>query len=140
MKRKWEELTTDLAPPRKRELTKTCRSTPLYHKIDHIGVQRAIAIYEDFTQRIRQLKEVVEDVEKRCDEIRREFEDMPTMCCEVYHDNSIYTGEVENGLRNGIGEYVYESSSVYCGYWANGIRNGMGVCTFPSGSMLFKLI
>jgi len=75
----------------------------------------------------------------------------------IFHDNSIYKGQWQDGQksghgqfrsvngatyvgswtvgqRHGKGEQEYEGSSIYKGWWSNGMCNGAGVYYLANGS------
>jgi hypothetical protein len=43
-----------------------------------------------------------------------------------YHNEDVFEGEFNNGLRNGIGEYRYKDGCTYKGTWARDKKNGEG--------------
>ena len=45
-----------------------------------------------------------------------------------------YTGDVENGVPNGLGFLIYPSGTKYVGSWKYGSFEGEGTQTFRSGS------
>ena len=48
--------------------------------------------------------------------------------------NPKYTGEVENGVPNGLGFLIYPNGGKYVGSWKNGKKDGQGTFTYYFGS------
>ena len=44
----------------------------------------------------------------------------------TWNDGSIYTGDIRNGKRDGVGKFAGSSKQIYEGGWHNGRRNGHG--------------
>ncbi len=51
----------------------------------------------------------------------------------TYQSGDVYEGEIENGIRNGIGTCVRANGDVYDGEWQNNKKNGKGKITFAEG-------
>lgn len=52
----------------------------------------------------------------------------------IITDDSIYTGDISNGLYNGNGKIEYTSGVAYNGNFVDGIKNGPGILIFPDGT------
>lgn len=49
-------------------------------------------------------------------------------------DDGTYTGQILNGLPDGVGTYMYHSGKIYQGSFSEGKYNGKGVCRYTDGS------
>ncbi|MDB3917728.1 cytoplasmic protein [bacterium] len=60
-----------------------------------------------------------------CDYVWKGFGDKDT--------HTVYQGEVENGVPNGLGVMIFPSGGKYVGSWENGKMNGKGTYTWSNG-------
>ncbi len=51
----------------------------------------------------------------------------------TFSNNAEYVGEFRDGQFNGQGTYTFPDGAKYVGYWLNGLKNGQGTYTFPDG-------
>ena len=49
------------------------------------------------------------------------------------YQGATYTGEVYNGVPNGLGTLTYTDKQSYVGEWKDGKQNGQGTLTFSDG-------
>ena len=45
-----------------------------------------------------------------------------------------YTGDLNNGVRDGKGKYIYSNGDTYDGEWKNDLKEGEGTFTFHEDS------
>ena len=50
-----------------------------------------------------------------------------------FNDGSRYFGEIDDGMKNGIGMLLVQDGSVYMGEWLNDNYHGSGVYIYPDG-------
>lgn len=56
-------------------------------------------------------------------------------CCRIeYVTGDVYTGEVVESVRHGVGTLAWIDGRVYNGEWENGERHGKGTYNWPDGS------
>ena len=59
--------------------------------------------------------------------------------CEIkqYDSNDKYIGELNNGIKNGIGIIRYTGQTIYYGEWKNNLREGEGICCYTNGEKYY---
>jgi len=51
----------------------------------------------------------------------------------AFNDGSQYTGQVEDGMKNGMGMLLVHDGSAYLGDWFNDNYHGHGIYIHPDG-------
>ena len=51
----------------------------------------------------------------------------------TFDDGSKYIGEIEDGMKSGVGLLFIPDGSVYLGQWLNDIYHGDGIYIYPDG-------
>jgi hypothetical protein len=55
---------------------------------------------------------------------------------ETYNGGDRYKGQLENGIRSGLGMYCWQDHQYYFGSWASGNMNGHGMCLASNGNFI----
>ena len=51
----------------------------------------------------------------------------------IKYSNGEYVGEIEMGVRHGVGKIMYDDARYYSGQWKNDIRHGQGTEKYSNG-------
>eukprot|EP01032_Pedospumella_encystans_P014260 gene14260-16392_t len=78
-------------------------------------------------------------VTRLCLTSARPYSSSPINSAQVTFSNgSVYTGDLADKKRHGLGKNVYINQTIYQGEWFNDKPHGRGMVTAPNGSVVYK--